>query len=71
MREPALLLLDEPFSSLDAGLRARVRDELEAIRERFGVPMVLVSHDPDDVTRFADTLVRYEPGRVVEVTHRP
>ena len=69
VREPALLLLDEPFAALDSPLRARVRRELGEIRERFGVPMVLISHDLDDVAQFADTLVLYEPGRGTRVVH--
>lgn len=72
--EPELLLLDEPFSALDTTLRARVREELDAILLRFGLPMILISHDLDDVRLFADTLVLYEAsqgaGRVTQVTHR-
>ena len=70
VREPALLLLDEPFAALDGALRARVRDELEDIRRRFGVPMLLISHDLDDVRHLADALVLYAPGRVVQVAER-
>lgn len=70
VRQPALLLLDEPFAALDGPLRARVRDELEAIRRRFEVPMLLISHDLDDVRCLADALVRYAPGRVVGVAAR-
>ena len=69
IREPDLLLLDEPFSALDMTLRGRVRTELDDIRQRFGVPMVLISHDLDDVRQFADTLVLYEAGRVAQVVH--
>jgi molybdate transport system ATP-binding protein len=68
--ERDVLLLDEPFSALDATLRARVRAELEEVRRRFGVPMVLISHDLEDVRLLADTLVLFEPGRVVRVAHR-
>lgn len=67
IREPEVLLLDEPFSALDVALRSRVRAELDAIQRRFGVPMVMISHDLDDVRLFADTLVLYEPGRVASV----
>ena len=67
LREPELLLLDEPFAALDPALRGRVRSGLEATRQRFGVPMVLISHDLDDVRDLADTLVLFEPGRVVAV----
>ena len=70
VREPDVLLLDEPFSALDSPLRARVRRELEGIRRRFDVPMVLISHDLEDVDHFADTLVLFEPGRVSQVAHR-
>lgn len=72
IREPELLLLDEPFSALDMALRGRVRLELDAIQRRFGIPMVMISHDLDDVRLFADTLVLYQAtgdaqGRVVQV----
>lgn len=69
IREPELLLLDEPFSALDVALRGKVRAELDAIQRRFGMPMVMISHDLDDVRRFADTLVLYEAGRTAHVTH--
>jgi molybdate transport system ATP-binding protein len=70
VRDPALLLLDEPFSALDSALRTRVRRELGEIRERFGVPLLLISHDVDDVTQLADTLVLFEPGRTTRVAQR-
>jgi molybdate transport system ATP-binding protein len=70
IREPRVLLLDEPFSALDVALRAKVREELDAIQRRFGMPMVLISHDLDDVARFADSLVLYEPGRTSEPVHK-
>ena len=69
--EPDVLLLDEPFAALDPALRASVRSELEGIRQRFGVPMLLISHDLDDVRDLADTLVLFEPGRVAAVAHAP
>ena len=70
VREPDLLILDEPFAWLDIALREQVRDELARVRERFGVPMLLVSHDLDDVRRFADTLVLFGRGRVERVVDR-
>jgi molybdate transport system ATP-binding protein len=69
LREPRMLLLDEPFAALDSSLRERVRDELDRIQRRFAVPMLLVSHDLDDVQRFADTLVRIDGGRVHDIAH--
>ena len=64
---PELLLLDEPFAALDQPLRARMRAEVARIREAVGVPVVMVTHDPQDVEAFADTLVAFGHGRVREV----
>ncbi|GBF72104.1 hypothetical protein PA598K_00340 [Paenibacillus sp. 598K] len=55
---PALLLMDEPFSSLDAELRQSIRTELRAILRRTGTSCLLVSHDREDVEAICDrTLV--------------
>jgi molybdate transport system ATP-binding protein len=67
IRRPSLLLLDEPFSSLDTLLRAKMRQELLRIKERFAIPVMLITHDPEDVAALAGTLVVYEPGRVSQV----
>lgn len=64
---PELLLLDEPFTALDQPLREKMRAELFTILERFDIPMVMVSHDLDDVDHFAQTLVAFGQGRVLEV----
>ncbi|HEX4985179.1 MAG TPA: ATP-binding cassette domain-containing protein [Burkholderiales bacterium] len=67
IRQPDVLLLDEPFAALDPLLRARMRSELAATRALFGVPMLVISHDPQDVAMLADTLVLLERGRVTDV----
>ena len=64
IRQPRLLLLDEPLSALDPLLRARVREELVATQRRFGVPMVVITHDPADVEAFAENVVVFDHGRV-------
>ncbi len=61
---PRLLLLDEPFAALDAPLRARLRAELLATRERFAIPMVVITHDPDDVAALGGTVITIDRGRV-------
>jgi molybdate transport system ATP-binding protein len=63
--KPRLLLLDEPFAALDAPLRARLRDELLELRARLGVPMIVITHDPDDVAALGGTLIAIDNGRVV------
>ncbi len=61
---PRALLLDEPFAALDASLRARLRDELDALLGTLDTPMILISHDEEDVRRFGDDVIRIDGGRV-------
>ena len=62
---PKIMLLDEPFAALDAPLRVHLRTELLAARARFGVPMIVITHDPEDVAALGGQLVRIENGKVV------
>jgi len=64
--QPQLLLLDEPFSALDSTLRQRMRLELSDLQTRLDIPMVLITHDPDDVAAFGDQVVQISDGRVRE-----
>jgi len=65
--QPSVLLLDEPFAALNPLLRARMRTELRRIQDHFRVPVILITHDHDDVETFADTLVLFEGGRTDRV----
>ena len=77
VRRPEVLLLDEPFSALDSGLRAEMGRLLLDIRRDFNVPAVLVTHDIREARAVADKLIVYLDGRVVqtgsprEVMERP
>ncbi len=62
-----LLLLDEPFSSLDAAVRETLREEMRAFHERVHVPIVLVTHDAIEARTLADTVVVIQQGRVLQV----
>lgn len=64
IRRPDVLLLDEPFAALDPLLRARMRRELVNTRALFKVPMLVITHDPEDVAVLAQTLVVLEQGRI-------
>jgi len=64
---PKLLLLDEPFSALDQPLRVRMRRELSRALKDFDIPLIMVTHDSDEVEAFAETIVVYHHGRVEEV----
>ena len=59
---PRLLLLDEPFSALDAGLRRALRQELRATLERNPVPVVLVTHDREEALSLGDEVQVIEDG---------
>lgn len=62
--KPQLLLLDEPFSALDHALRERMRAELLTLQTRLDIPMLLITHDPEDVAAFGDEVVRLVDGHV-------
>jgi molybdate transport system ATP-binding protein len=75
-RDPAVLLLDEPFAAVDREVRVALYRELESVRASLRIPIVLVTHDFDEVARLADRLVVLERGaiaargRVTELTSR-
>jgi len=66
IRKPDVLLLDEPFAALDPMLRERMRRELVKTRVLFKVPMLVITHDPEDLAVLADTLVVMEQGRIAK-----
>ena len=65
--KPDILLLDEPFAALDPMLRVHLRSELLSLRKVFRVPMLVITHDPEDVMALADSLMRMQNGQVGEV----
>ncbi len=64
--EPSLVLLDEPFSSLDASLRASLRAEVREILRQAGATAVLVTHDQDEALSLADHVAVLRSGRIVQ-----
>ncbi|MCA7118027.1 MAG: ABC transporter ATP-binding protein [Acidibrevibacterium sp.] len=65
-REPALLLLDEPFAALDARTRRHLRQELAALRRRLAIPIILVTHDLEEAAALADRMTVLERGRTLQ-----
>ena len=71
MIEPSALLLDEPFAALDKGLRQRLRADLAALQRELKIPMLLITHDDDDVQALADRVVHLRAGRTVGASEIP
>jgi iron(III) transport system ATP-binding protein len=65
--EPRALLLDEPFSNLDAGLRARVREEVREILAEQKLTSVFVTHDQEEALSVADVVAVVNEGKVEQV----
>ena len=65
LSNPAVLLLDEPLSGVDAELRARVLEYLVRVRDEFPIPMIYVTHDRDEAAAICEEMVMIERGRVV------
>ena len=65
LASPQLLLMDEPLAALDHARRREVLPYLERLQAELAVPIVYVSHAPDEVARLADHLVLMEQGRVL------
>ena len=66
VHSPRALLLDEPFAALDPNLRRRMRDELDALLQAVDLPVVMITHDPDDLARFGGEAFHLDDGRIVE-----
>ncbi len=65
--EPALVLLDEPFSSLDAGLRATVRQDVRRVLRDTGATVLMVTHDQDEALSVSDRVALIARGRIGQV----
>jgi ABC-type sugar transport system ATPase subunit len=66
--EPRILLLDEPLSSLDAELRSTLRQELARLQHSLQLTTLYVTHDRQDATALADTLVEMRAGRIASIS---
>jgi len=64
--QPKLLLADEPTTALDVSLRGQILDLLAELQRRYGMAVLMITHDLNLVRRFADRVVVLERGRVVE-----
>jgi iron(III) transport system ATP-binding protein len=65
---PSLVLLDEPFTSLDAGLRANIRSDVRRILKETGTTALLVTHDQDEALSCADMVAVIRDGRIAQLS---
>jgi iron(III) transport system ATP-binding protein len=66
VREPKVLLLDEPLSNLDAQLRERMRAEIRAVQQALGITAVYVTHDQGEALAISDLIMLMDQGAIVE-----
>jgi molybdate transport system ATP-binding protein len=64
---PDVLLLDEPFSSLDTVVRLKLRKELQTIQKKLGIPVIFITHDPVEAFTMADRMVVFDNGKVQQM----
>ena len=67
VREPKILLLDEPLGALDKRLREAMQLELRAIQRKVGITFVLVTHDQEEALSLSDRVAVMEAGRILQV----
>jgi len=65
--EPKILLMDEPFSALDAHLRANLREELKSLQRRLGLTTIFVTHDQEEAMELADRIVVMHGGGIEQI----
>lgn len=66
VKEPRVLLLDEPLAALDANLRANMRVELKHLHDRLGLTFLMVTHDQTEALVMADRVVLMENGKIAQ-----
>jgi iron(III) transport system ATP-binding protein len=67
VREPRVLLLDEPLSNLDAQLRERMREEIREVQQKLGITAVYVTHDQNEALAISDNIMLMSGGEIVEI----
>lgn len=67
VKEPGVLLLDEPLSNLDAKLRATARDELQRFQRRLGITTIFVTHDQIEALGMGDRIIVMSQGKIMQV----
>lgn len=65
--QPKILLLDEPFSNLDAKLKIAMREEIKELQKRLGISMIFVTHDQEEALSISDRIVVMSNGKIAQI----
>ncbi len=71
VNSPRALLLDEPFSALDPELRERLRSELDQLLTRMDIPVLMITHDPEDLAWFGEQALYLREGAIADAPTPP
>jgi molybdate transport system ATP-binding protein len=66
VRQPQILLLDEPLSALDLDMRLKLQDEILQIHQRFGITTILVSHNMTEIFKLSNRVLIIDEGKIIE-----
>ena len=69
LRQPDIVLLDEPLSALDLKMRRKLQDDLKSLHRHYGFTTLLVTHDESEVGKLADEVFILEKGRITQKGH--
>lgn len=65
--QPKILLLDEPFSNLDAKLKISMREEIKELQKKLGISMIFVTHDQEEALSISDRIVVMSTGEIIQI----
>jgi len=65
MNKPKLLLMDEPLSALDPGMRTKLQNEILTLHKEFGTTTIMVSHDPSEIYRLSNRVIVLNQGKII------
>ncbi len=64
--EPNILLMDEPFGALDAIIRTKAREDLQALQKQLGITIILVTHDIEEAIQLGDMIAVMDAGKLIQ-----
>jgi len=66
MNQPKILLLDEPLSALDLGMRKKLQEDIKIFHEKFNITTIMVSHEPSEIYKLSSRVLLLEQGKIIK-----